>query len=233
LADQIIYQSEFSHQWWERVYGKSHIPWVVIHNGVDLKLYNPNGSSDLPGDHHRILIVEGTIGSGYEQGLDTAIHMGERLIALYARKVEIMVVGRTSEKLRREWNGRSGIKITFIGEVSGDRIPEIDRSAHVLYAADLNPACPNSVIEALACGLPVAAYDTGALPEIISKGSGQIVPYGSNPWNLEPPDIESLAQAVNKILNDQAGYRVAARQIAEDAFGLDRMVEGYLNAMNI
>jgi glycosyltransferase involved in cell wall biosynthesis len=233
IADQIIYQSEFSHQWWARVYKNSNHPWIVVHNGVDLEQYNPNGSSTLPGDHDRILIVEGTIGGGYEMGLDIAIHMGERLMASYGRNVEVMVVGRTSEGLQKAWEGKADIKVTFKGEVTGDRIPEIDRSAHVLYAADLNPACPNSVIEALACGLPVAAYDTGALSEIITEGSGQIVPYGGDPWNLEPPDIESLAQAVNKILDDQAGYRKAARQRAEDAFGLDRMVESYLDAMNV
>jgi glycosyltransferase involved in cell wall biosynthesis len=232
LANRIIYQSEFSHQWWERVYGKSHIPWNVVHNGVDLELYNPNGSNSLPGDHVRILIVEGTIGSGYEMWLEIAIHVGERLFTSYRSKVEIMVVGRTSERLQREWKGRTDIRVTFTGKVPAVRIPEIDRSAHVLYAADLNPACPNSVIEALACGLPVAAFDTGALPEIITEGSGQMVSYGNDPWKLESPDIDGLTKAINLLLDDQARYRSGARQRAEEAFGLDRMVEGYLNALS-
>jgi glycosyltransferase involved in cell wall biosynthesis len=232
LADQIIYQSEFSHQWWERVYGKSHCPWEVVHNGVDLELYKPNGSGNFPGDYVRILIVEGNIGSGYELGLEIAVHMSERLIAVNRRSIEIMVVGRTTERLQKEWKSRTQVNLTFIGQVPAERIPEIDRSAQVLYAADLNPACPNSVIEALACGLPVAAYNTGALPEIITEGSGQVVPYGGDPWKLEPPDIDGLAKAVNLILDDQAHYRIAARQRAEEAFGLNRMVEGYLNALN-
>jgi glycosyltransferase involved in cell wall biosynthesis len=233
LADQIIYQSEFSRQWWDRVYGKSHNPMKVVHNGVDLELYSPNGPANLPGDHVRILIVEGTIGSGYEMGLEIAIHMSERIITLNRHNIEVMIVGRTSERLQREWKGRTEVKVTFTGEVPSDRIPEIDRSAHVLYSADLNPACPNSVVEALACGLPVAAYDTGALPEIITGGSGQIVPYGGDPWKLESPDIEGLVIAVNSILDDQEHYRIAARMRAEEAFGLDRMVESYLNALNI
>ena len=232
MADRIIYQSEFSHQWWERVYGKSQSPWDVIHNGVDLELYNPNGPSNLPKDHIRILIVEGTIGSGYEMGLEIAIHLGERLFASNHRNIEIMVVGRVSKGLQSKWKGRTNIMITFTGEVPSERIPEIDRSANVLYAADLNPACPNSVIEALACGLPVAAFDTGALPEIITEGSGQIVSYGADPWKLEPPDIDGLAKAVKLVLDDQSRYRTGARQRAEEAFGLDRMVEGYLNALS-
>jgi glycosyltransferase involved in cell wall biosynthesis len=113
--------------------------------------------------------------------------------------------------------------------VSGERIPEIDRSAHVLFAADINPACPNSVIEALACGLPVAGFDTGALSEIVTDPCGKIVPYGGNPWELDPPDIDGLARGVNIIINEQAGYRKAARMRAETEFGLDKMVEGYLD----
>ena len=233
LADQIIYQSEFAHIWWERVYGKSATPWQVVHNGVDLEQYTPNGVGSLPTEHIRILLVEGTIGSGYEMGLDIAIHMAERLSRSIYRNIEVMVVGRVSDALQQEWKGRTDINVTFKGKVPPDQIPEIDRSAHVLYAADLHPACPNSVIEALACGLPVAAFDTGALPEIITEGSGQLVPYGGDPWKLEAPDIEGLTVAVHIILDEQAHYRTAARHRAEEAFGLDRMVEGYLNSLNI
>jgi glycosyltransferase involved in cell wall biosynthesis len=123
--------------------------------------------------------------------------------------------------------------VKFTGQVPSHIIPEIDRSAHVLYEADLNPACPNSVIEALACGLPVAAYDTGALPEIVTQGAGKLVPYGGDPWNLDPPDIDGLTQAVITILENPTSYRMAARQRAENAFGLDKMVAGYLSAMNL
>jgi glycosyltransferase involved in cell wall biosynthesis len=179
----------------------------------------------------RLLLVEGTIGSGYELGLEIAVHLGERLITVYHRNVEIMVVGRTSAELQREWKNRTHIPMKFTGEVPADKIPEIDRSAHVLYAADVNPACPNSVIEAMACGLPVAAFDTGALNELITNGAGEVVPYGGDPWRLDPPDIEGLANAVNIILDNQARYRIAARDRAEQAFGLHRMVESYLNVL--
>jgi glycosyltransferase involved in cell wall biosynthesis len=50
----------------------------------------------------------------------------------------------------------------------------------MLFSADLNAACPNSVIEALACGTPVLGYDTGALPEMVPPKSGRIAHYGGN-----------------------------------------------------
>jgi glycosyltransferase involved in cell wall biosynthesis len=231
LADQIIYQSVFSQRWWERVYGKSHIPSHVVHNGVDLTQYSPDGQGERPVDHTRILLVEGTIGGGYEMGLRTAVQLGEKLHSAYTLNIEVLVVGRISEALQQEWRHTTKINVKFAGQVAAEKIPEIDRSAHVLYAADLNPACPNSVIEALACGLPVVGFDTGALSEIIIGQSGQLVPYGGDPWKLETPDIEGLVKAINIVLIEQVSYRKAARKRAEEAFGLDSMVEGYLNIL--
>jgi len=231
LADWVIYQSEFCHQWWQRAYGKTRHPYRVVFNGVDLDTYSPAGKNELPEDHIRILLVEGTLGSGYEMGLKVAIQLGERLVSNHQRNIEIMVAGRVSASLQQEVLAHTKVLVTFLGVVPAEKIAAIDRSAHVLYAADLNPACPNSVIEALACGLPVAAFDTGALPEIITDGSGIIVPYGGDPWKLDPPDINGLVQAVNHILENQANFRLEARKRAEQAFGLDQMVQGYLDIL--
>ena len=44
---------------------------------------------------------------------------------------------------------------TFLGVLPREQIPFLARSSHFLYSAEVNPPCPNSVIEALACGLPV------------------------------------------------------------------------------
>jgi len=231
LADQIVYQSEFSQRWWERVYGVDATPWSVVYNGVDLVTYSPTGTGKIPEELVRILLVEGTIGGGYEWGLEAAIQMAELVKNGINSPVEVMVVGRVSRSLEQEWKGRTDIQVVFTGQVPSERIPEHDRSAHVLYAADLNAACPNSVIEAMACGLPVVAFDTGALAELVSAGAGRLVPYGGDPWKLDPPDIKGLADAARTIIQSQAGFRRAARRRAEEAFGLDQMVDGYLKAL--
>ncbi len=233
LADQIVYQSKFSRSWWERVYGANNVPWQVVYNGVDLDRYTPNGSGKIPDDHVRILLVEGAIAGGYEWGLETAIDLARRLKSTTGQEIELMVVGRVSAELQVAWQSRAMISVNFLGQVFPEQIPELDRSAHMLYAADINPACPNSVIEALACGLPVVAFDTGALSELVTTPAGKLAPYGGDPWKLEPPDLETLVEAANLILNQQADFRKAARWRAEEAFGLDRMVEGYLEALSL
>ena len=233
LANEIVYQSEFSHQWWERVYGISNMAWRVVLNGVDLERYTPYGVGKIPDEQVRILLVEGSIAGGYEWGLETAILMAESVKSVYGHKLEVMVVGRVSASLQRLWKGNPEVQVRFSGEVPAEKVPELDRSAHVLYAADLNAACPNSVIEALACGLPVVAFDTGALAEIVTMDAGKLVAYGGDPWQLDSPDINGLAEAANIIINNQERFRAAARKRAEEAFGLEPMVEGYLKALNL
>jgi glycosyltransferase involved in cell wall biosynthesis len=115
--------------------------------------------------------------------------------------------------------------------VPAESIPDLDRSAHLLFSADLNPACPNAVIEALACGLPVAAFDTGALRELVGAEAGVVAPYGGDPWALDPPDVAGLAQAALNVLENQPLYRRAARQRAEQMFDLDRMAAAYMETL--
>jgi glycosyltransferase involved in cell wall biosynthesis len=119
------------------------------------------------------------------------------------RPLELVVVGKAAPALQAEWLAKSRAPLSFAGLAPQERIPQIDRSAHLFYAADLNAACPNSVIEALACGLPVVAFDTGALPEMVTGDSGRIAPYGGDPWRVDPPDVPTLATLAAEVLADQ------------------------------
>lgn len=245
LADAIVYQSEFSRRWWEDVHGPTATANRVIYNGVDLSTYTPNAPHQRPADIFRLLMVEGSLMGGYEMGLEIAVQLAEQIVnnpeTAYKRPfLELMVVGRVASDLQNVWDLRLAtherykrLKLTWAGLLAPERIPEVDRSAHVLYSADVNAACPNSVIEALACGLPVVTFDTGALAELVSADSGRVIPYGGDPWRLEPPDVPALAQAAVEILNNQTSFRQAARQRAVSAFSLDQMVNNYLDVFQI
>jgi glycosyltransferase involved in cell wall biosynthesis len=125
----------------------------------------------------------------------------------------------------------SKVPVNFLGTLPREQIPFLARSSHFLYSAEVNPPCPNSVIEALACGLPVAGFDTGSLRELVGEEAGVLVPYGANQWKLETPNISALAGSVNEILRDQPRFRQAARARAESALGVDRMVDAYLKVL--
>lgn len=236
IATHIVYQSHFVQQWWEGGRKPAAVPSVVIYNGVDLAQFSPQGPGEPPENFTRLLLVEGSLMGGYELGLESAAGLAQRLSQ--HGDVELMVVGRVGETLQQAWQAclagsdSSRLRLNWYGLAPQSDIPYLDRSAHLLYSSDINAACPNSVIEALACGLPVVAFDTGALPELVTGDSGRVVPYGGDPWKLEPPDLEALARAAGEIIARQEHFRAAARQRAEEAFGLEPMVDAYLQVLS-
>jgi glycosyltransferase involved in cell wall biosynthesis len=227
VADRIVYQSSFVKEWWQEEYGDSGKPDFMIHNGVDLALYNPKGPGELPYDTYRLLLVEGRLGGGYHMGLENAVELTTQLQNRHKLPVSLRVVGQVPDRLKDRVSRATSVPIEWCGVVSRTEIPKLDRSAHALFSADLNAACPNAVIEALACGLPVLAFDTGALKELVTNGSGRLSAYGGDIWRLEPPDVKSLADASVDVLKKNTKFRRAARALAEKRFGLDRMVDSY------
>jgi glycosyltransferase involved in cell wall biosynthesis len=126
---------------------------------------------------------------------------------------------------------QTAFRIQFMDTTPRDHIPWLMRSSHLLFSAEVNPPCPNSVIEALACGLPVAGFDTGSLSELVQGDAGRLVPYGANPWRLQTPDIPALAEAATQVLLDQPLFRKSAREKVESAFDVEKMVDEYLNVL--
>lgn len=240
FADKIAYQSRFSKEWWERERGKTTSHNVIIHNGVDLTKYKPAVTG---GNHEsviRLLLVEGSLLGGYEFGLENAVHLADGLVNLanQNKRVELVVVGKVSNVLQEYWENWVQEKISheklfikWIGIVDHMNIHEIYQKADLLFSADINAACPNSVIESLASGTPVVAFDTGALPELLDNQGGVVVPYGGDPWKIDPPDITSLAENAYNILNNLNDYRKSARKRAESAFDLDSMIDQYVQLL--
>lgn len=228
LADRIIYQSTFSQYWWNERFGLVQKPASMAYNGVDLDVYAPGGarSSDL----YRLLVVEGSLGGGYESGLENAVALASALAAR-GWQMEVQIVGEVAPALQAEWTARSAVPLRWAGLVKREEIPALMRSAHLLFSADIHPACPNSVIEALACGLPVVSFDTGSLSELVTPDCGFIAPYGSNSWKLQPPVVAGLVNGTEAVLKDWPHFSAAARQRAVAAFGVKEMTEKYLNIL--
>jgi glycosyltransferase involved in cell wall biosynthesis len=231
LADHIVYQSQFSRNLWETVWGPISASAEVVYNAVDLAAYQPQGPGEPPTDHIRILVVEGHLDNGHELEAEHAMRLRSELESRLHTPVELMVAGDVPESIRKSMEARFPGWVTWKGVVKRSEIPELDRSSHLLFPVEINAACPNSVIEAMACGLPVISFSTGSLSELVDDDAGRVVPYGGNYWKLEPGDIPALADAALEVLNDLPAYRQRARQRAERLFGVDEMVEKYLKVL--
>lgn len=230
LADRLVYQSAFARDWWERAAGQSTTPSRVIHNGVPLDEYTPVGSEAPPAGRAVILVVEANLSGGYELGVQHAAHLAQGLRSALQLPLEVVIAGKAGVAARRLWR-ESEAAVRWLGVVPPEEIPALNRSAHFLFSADLLPACPNAAIEAMACGTPVVAYDTGALPELVTAEAGRLARYGADPWRLDRPDGAALVEAAVEVLQAQEMLRAGARRRAEAAFGLDEMVKSYMDVL--
>lgn len=79
------------------------------------------------------------------------------------------------------------------------------------------------MIEALASGTPIIGFDSGAIPEIITKRTGILIKRGTS----EKESVEQLSTAFTKIgrINRQA-----CREDFEARFTLERMTQGHIEA---
>ena len=240
LADKIVYQSNFSKDWWEKVRGRTPKPSVIIHNGVDLTKFKPRDTHTKFENEIHLLLVEGSLLGGYEFGLQNAVYFARELANQINNnsQVELAVVGKVSADIRESWqnwlneNSRDGkVRIKWMGVVDHAKISEVYQGADLLFSADINAACPNAVIESVASGTPVISFDTGALAELVGDQGGLVVPYGGNEWKVDQPDIKSLVAGAILILQNLAAYRKSARERAEIAFDLDLMVDRYIEVL--
>lgn len=105
---------------------------------------------------------------------------------------------------------------------SSDRIPELLRAMHVFVLPSLAEGISNTVLEAMASGLPVIGSDVGGTPELIETGrQGFLFPAG---------DADVLAELLARYEASDALRREhgdAARDRAVAEFSLVSMVGGY------
>jgi glycosyltransferase involved in cell wall biosynthesis len=110
-----------------------------------------------------------------------------------------------------------GERVTYLGSVGPELRQEVLGGARaLLHLIDFDEPFGFSVVEAMACGTPVIAYSRGSMPEIIRHGVNGFLVTGD-----EATD-DAVAAAAGL---DRAEVR---RSVAEN-FGVDRMVDEYLD----
>ncbi|MDX2099457.1 MAG: glycosyltransferase [Leptolyngbyaceae cyanobacterium bins.59] len=116
------------------------------------------------------------------------------------------------------------VEIRSLGHFSDpSRIAQIYQTADVYLHAAKADTFPNTVLEALACGLPVVATGVGGIPEQVTvEKTGFLVP---------PGDAAAMAFQIQRLLEDPELWQqmsVAAADRARHHFDQELMVDRYL-----
>ena len=140
-----------------------------------------------------------------------AAHAGARLL------VSGRLVSDPTATLRRLGLGTA---VDFTGAYTQVEAPDVFRRAHVLLHTKVNDPCPTAVIEAMACGVPVAYAASGGTVELVGDEAGVGVPHPDGYDRDEPPSAEVLAAAVSAVLADRERLAEGARRRAVEHFAL-------------
>jgi glycosyltransferase involved in cell wall biosynthesis len=181
----------------------------TIYHGLPRELYrptiNPRGG---------YLAFIGRISP--EKRLDRAIEIA-RAVGFplkVAAKVDAVDVGYFDTVIKPLLNGND---VQFIGEIGdGDKAKFLGEASALLFPIDWPEPFGMVMIEAMACGTPILAFDHGSVPEVIDEGiTGFIV-----------NDIESAIAALPRVL---ALDRTRVREQFEERFTVSTMAKNYVD----
>ena len=172
----------------------------VIPNPIDIDIYKPIEKTvarkmlKLPND--KKLILFGSLNVKEERkGFKHLINVLQVLIKNHPslkNETELLMYGTaTAEELNL-----LPLKVNSLGRIANENIlVECYNSADIFVAPSLEDNLPNTVMESLACGLPVAAFNIGGMPDMIENEK--------NGYLAKPFSVEDLAEGIFGIINDK------------------------------
>jgi glycosyltransferase involved in cell wall biosynthesis len=148
-----------------------------------------------------------------EKGFDTAVR------AAVGAGVPLVVAGEGPDRPRLEGLAAGG-DVRFTGLLSPERLAEVRRGAAVvLVPSRSEEACPYSVLDAHATGVPVLASDLGGLPELVGP-------------TLPPADTDAWTDAVARLWRDpaeRARLGTVVLERARERLGEERYYRGLMD----
>lgn len=202
----VVTVSDFNKTHMERTTETSGNKIVRLYNGIDLERFAPNGTP--PCRPFRIVCVARLV---EKKGLPILIDACRRLRDRgFDFRCEIVGKGRLRSELNSLVKRHKLSKyVSLVGPQSQLEVLERYHSAHLyvlpcIIGTDGNrEGLPVSIVEALACGLPVVTTPVTGIPEVVhDRHNGLIIP---------PGDSEILATAIETLIRDPALYEQLRR----------------------
>jgi glycosyltransferase involved in cell wall biosynthesis len=140
--------------------------------------------------------------------------------------ISLRIIGDGDERKELEKLSDSlgvGEKVEFTGLVSHEKLPPYFEQADVFVLPSLNEGMSNSMLEALASGLPLIATDTGGTKELIAEDINGFV--------VKMEDAHDLAEKIEKLMNDPDLKKRMGEESRKKAemMSWEKVAEGYFN----
>jgi len=231
LVGRYISVSQDLRRWLISVIGVPQERVVQIYNGVDQSLFMPGEKpigvvpeGFLAGDP----IVVGTVGRLAEvKDQTTLIRAFAAVSGSLSQDVlppRLIIVGDGPLRSRLE-QLVAELGIDRYTWITGDRsdIPDILRLFDLFVLPSLGEGISNTILEAMATGLPIVATNVGGTPELVE--------HGVNGYLAESGDVDQLGSHISRLLKSKAQRKMmgqASLDLVRNRFDWKRTVDAYL-----
>jgi len=228
MADFVVHQSRFCEESAQRFLGPCDAPSEVLFNPVDTVRFQPR-EGGMRGGPLRLLCA-GTHGTR-----DRVVNALEALVLLRKRGLEaVMTVAGSFQWKNGEGDFQRMIEaldlekcVRRLAKFSQSDAAGMYREHDILVHPKYMDPCPTVVLEALACGLPVAGSASGGMPEMVDESCGVLVPAPQDWDRRHTPSAGELADAVGKIHANLEAMSANARRNAVERFSVEPWVEAH------
>jgi glycosyltransferase involved in cell wall biosynthesis len=226
MADHVFWQSAFCRRCADRFLGEREGPGEVLYNAVDTGRFVP---LDERPERPVTFLVAGKIEHHLYARIGDALEGLARLRA-DGSNVRLIVAGSLDDRSRQHSADditRLGLAdaVSFTGPYDQDQAPGVYRSADIYLMTKPNDPCPNTVLEALACGLPVIYSATGGVPELVGEEAGWPLVCKEDFDAMVWPDVSDLTAAMGEAALSWEARAGVARKRAVDRYGMSHWID--------
>ena len=195
-----------------------------IPNPIDTHIYKKGNKQEarqrlgLPLDKKLILFASQRV-TNVNKGMSYLVDACRQLGDLTKDLCEVVILGGHAEEVLEQLP----MKAHPLGYINDEqRVVDVYNAADVFVLPSLSENLPNTIMEAMACGVPCVAFKVGGIPEEINHlKNGYVAAYRDAAdlakgiaWVLQEADYESLSsQAVHKVTHCYSQQSVAVKYL--------------------
>lgn len=197
----------------------------TVYNGIDGTAYYPRSKAavraklGLPAEA-LIVMIAGQSVEGTSHQRNGATDFALQALSGCERNVFLLAVGKSAPEVQHRW-GREGRAVPF--QSDPQQLAEYYCAADIVLVASLWETFGRIPAEAQMCGIPVVAFATGGIPEVIEDGiTGLLAPR---------MDANGLARGLQTLIDHpemRAAFGEAAAPRAQQLFGNMQIARQYV-----
>ncbi|UZE93504.1 MAG: glycosyltransferase [Candidatus Nealsonbacteria bacterium] len=195
----------------------------VIPNGVDTGIFKPKDRVKIQerlkiSPSKKIILF---VAADLREERKGTEYFFEALKYVKTKDCLVLTVGK---KINLNQKTKENIEIKQLGYMSDNNlISDIYNTSDIFCTTSLQDNFPTTILEAMACGIPIIGFKTGGIPEQVSEDCGILI---------ESRNVEELAEGIDELLSNNEKrnkFSLNCRRRVLENYSIEKFKEQYIN----